>query len=537
MVLVRGHVRDGRGSTNTDNKLIPGVVVTQGSGWSTTTDGSGYFSTSANIELHEVTFDATGYQKSTITIPVFSTAYDEEGVISGSITKDSENAAVSGYIVVTDGSKVFYSGAMVGRTFCMRNGVYDGYSGEITENTMNTVTVAGYWYESGGTSELRMFGTDMDTSGTEVPTVWKSLDGGDSWTCVTSTAVWGSGVGFCHTDHTRWVPRSVTVNGDDVFLYSTSSKNHPSLDTVWHSDDKGDTWTRVGDESTFGLVREGCGIVRGQSGNTFLFGGLDHYGQVYPAGTDMNDVWRMTDPGSISSWTRVAEHADWGVRYNHMCISDGSGYAMYVMGGIRTDIGSYTDVWRSTTQGTSWVLMASGLTNILSWTFTSEYQYGKRHAFVLSGGEVIIVNVFIHEYDEDPPTTTTIWASTDNGATWGCKFSGSLCNNRFVPYVVSDDTVYLMETNYTSESTHYVYHISEDKGTTWTTVSSATSYLNCGMFPALVVFKPEVASGVIVMHPHSGDVYNIGGISGDPSQNMMVTLWKNRSYGGGSGMK
>lgn len=56
-----------------------------------------------------------------------------------------------------------------------------------------------------------------------------------------------------------------------------------------------------------------------------------------------------------------------------------------------------------------------------------------------------------------------------------------------------------------------------------------------GYYLGLNAFK-RIGTGTsafVVIAATSGDIYNIGGISGEPTTNIVFTLWENKAYGKG----
>lgn len=151
MVILKGHVRSGRMSTEDDDSMIEGAAIIQGDAIVyTSSDGSFY--TSADTTLNTLVCSADEHQTANYSIAVFATIYDPEGVISGALTRNADIVSMSGATIITDTGKLFMSGALIGRMLSMRSGVYDGFSGVIVNNTATTVQVGGEYVTSGYTS-------------------------------------------------------------------------------------------------------------------------------------------------------------------------------------------------------------------------------------------------------------------------------------------------------------------------------------------------------------------------------------------------
>ena len=149
MVRLQGIVWDGEKTTSNYPYYLSGVVLTQGSGWSATTNGSGYFSTSANTTLNSLTVNTSGYRSVTISVPIFATHYDGSFVISGSLTQDA--TVSNGYAFITDNQKTFFANSLSGRILTIHGGIDDGDTGIIVGNTPNTILVGGVSGASSGT--------------------------------------------------------------------------------------------------------------------------------------------------------------------------------------------------------------------------------------------------------------------------------------------------------------------------------------------------------------------------------------------------
>jgi hypothetical protein len=150
MVILRGYVRSGEGSTEYDEAMITSAAIIQGSAIAYTSS-NGTFYTSADVTLDYVTCESPGHKTVDYSIPAFATRYDPEGVISGSISKAIDTTTIPGHTIITDYSKTFLSGSLVNRFLEMRSGVDDGKTGVIAENTRNSIEVGGTSGGGGGT--------------------------------------------------------------------------------------------------------------------------------------------------------------------------------------------------------------------------------------------------------------------------------------------------------------------------------------------------------------------------------------------------
>jgi hypothetical protein len=139
MVILRGIVRDGEGSTETADFPITSAAIIQGSRV-TYTSSNGTFFTSADTTFSYAICQATGHKDASYSVPIFSTRYDPLGVLSGSITSIN-TTSIPGSTVITDYNKIFLSGILVNRVLEMRNGIDDGKFATIDANTNNQITL------------------------------------------------------------------------------------------------------------------------------------------------------------------------------------------------------------------------------------------------------------------------------------------------------------------------------------------------------------------------------------------------------------
>jgi len=99
---------------------------------------------------------------------------------------------------------------------------------------------------------------------------------------------------------------------------------------------------------------------------------------------------------------------------------------------------------------------------------------------------------------------------------------------------------------------------SDDGGATWVLVTNNTGWSSSIFYQASVVASgviimtggfddetsiinndvwkyefPVLSSSCIITNAVSGDIYNIGGVSGESTKNIIFTLWDNKGYGRG----
>jgi hypothetical protein len=505
MVVLRGNVRDAKKSTESQDVYISGAVLTQGSGWSVVTNESGYFYTSANVILDLLSVNADGYKNSTISIPKFATRYDGSVVISGSLT---HNVSVYGGLsYITDSVKSFTPDTLSGRILTMMNGVDDGKTGVILGNTANIVTVGG---PVGGhdTFDLvisnpdpdnprEMFATTVGYNGdiivaggatdrmsyTYSRDVWRSQTNGSSWVCMTSNAAFGDRCGgklIMIPHNEMFTPVLYWLGGDLI-----DDNGHYS--DVWTSLNLGASWSQNITSGCPAFVnnRNGYSVTNGMGSNfdgptALIIGGADF-------GGCKNDVWEFVQTHTITCKT---SNAPWSAREYHGSVTTEDG-DIFVIGGqcMYTQL---NDVWRSPDYGISWTCM------------TSNAEWIPRH-----GMGVACLSGCIYIFGGSPSTDNVdwqqdVWKSDTDGATWTCVMS---------------NTVWAGDFNNMAGAT----------------LSSTIVVVNQEMSGAVWKYSPAGGGGgdTIITASASGDVYNIGGVSSEPTDHIIVTMWDNSSYDGG----
>ena len=267
----------------------------------------------------------------------------------------------------------------------------------------SSVVLGGYIYVIGGLK----YGSSTD----RFNDVWKSTDGGATWTQVTTSASPRFPARYGH---------SSIVMGDAIYVVGGNDGTN-TLNDVWKSTD-GTTWTNVTQSTatnqkfTPRFEHSSVVIVEGPHKGMYVIGGQSVSGSA----SYLNDVWKSTD-GAI--WTQVTGTAQFSKRANHssVAISSGPHQGMYVIGGIDASTGFLDDVWKSTDGGQTWAKTTSNMKKFNQRVGHSSFVIG--NTIYIIGGRNGRKGVAATKYWDD------VCKSTDGGATWeeipasGEKFS------------------------------------------------------------------------------------------------------------------
>jgi PKD repeat protein len=236
--------------------------------------------------------------------------------------------------------------------------------------------------------------------------VWRSVDGGATWTQMTASAGWGS----------RQYPAVVALPDNSIVLMGGSS-----LNDTWRSTDAGATWTQVNASSGWS-GRWGSQSVVLPDNSIVLIGG---YGK--------NDTWRSTDAGT--TWTQINASPGWSARYasTSTALPDGS---IVLMGGT----GYLTDVWRLETAGSnaqnpSHTYTRQGTYQVsLQSQYANGYDSTRKTNYITVGTPVAPVAAFTGTPTSGtaPLTVQFTDASTNSPTSWAWDFGDSNTTNATV---------------------------------------------------------------------------------------------------------
>ncbi|MCH8486478.1 MAG: T9SS type A sorting domain-containing protein [Candidatus Cyclonatronum sp.] len=207
--------------------------------------------------------------------------------------------------------------------------------------------------------------------------VWRSEDEGRTWQRVLGNAGWDPRRDFA----------AAVSSGDVLYVFPGNNPGSTSrAQDVWKSENGGESWVKTFDFAGIPGFSTGLGQITGGQAivlpnNDILFmGGRTLYNNY------INTVWRSQNGGQSFSELSIPPDQIWPGRAGHQLVKKPDpfeGDRLFIIGGYNSDTGSeLTDVWRSTNNGTSWVLMTSNI----------NVSVGRDHsAGVLSNGNLYLV--------------------------------------------------------------------------------------------------------------------------------------------------
>lgn len=247
-------------------------------------------------------------------------------------------------------------------------------------------------------------------NGSYLNDVWKSADGGITWTQMTADAEWDP----------RYFHSSVATASGDIILAGGSNAGS-YLNDVWISDDDGATWTEQ--TASAGWVgRDVHTSVTMDDSSILIVGGFSSTGFGCP-----NDVWRSVDDGA--NWSQMTGSAEWAKTAQHCTVRTSSDDTI-LFAGVHTGGTRSNEVWTSSNYG-------------VTWTFTSYASWSARYGssgVILSDDSIMIMGGF------DGGRYNDVWISTDLGITWVVMTTNAewSARNHHTSVVRSDGAVVLM---------------------------------------------------------------------------------------------
>jgi PKD repeat protein len=263
------------------------------------------------------------------------------------------------------------------------------------------------------------------------------------------------------TSDAGWEPRhsmgyTITPNGD-LFIAGGMSTIIPlvTFNDTWKSSDNGITWTLQSTGNAWGGSvgggRFGHRLDALADGSLLITGG----GIYNPTGVCKNDTWRSTDDGI--TWTLVSNSSGYQPRSGHSStvLSDGS---ILIAGGADIYGNVFTDVWRSTNNGTSWTKMTDNIGIDIPWGTSYAPMTALNNSEVLLiggtrgvGGSPVYGNISSVRYSSNYGANWTIISDTPINQDWAYIFPAC--------YSKGFGVIYLGGYNFT--------FVSKDGGLTW----------------------------------------------------------------------
>lgn len=147
--------------------------------------------------------------------------------------------------------------------------------------------------------------------------VWKSTDG-RNWVQVASDAPWEARAGLSAWSHGGALYVAGGSKNDDAAIIGPGGPQRIYFNDVWRSRDGGRTWTEANGDAPWQARAGAATAVKG--GYAYLIGGEDGFtcasGDRCPP--YFNDVWRTKDG---SSWEQMTESAGFSARPGHQCLT------------------------------------------------------------------------------------------------------------------------------------------------------------------------------------------------------------------------
>ena len=234
--------------------------------------------------------------------------------------------------VVDPGNYIYVMGGRGGTTpFTLLNDVWWSGDGGVTWTQMIASAQWGVRFSSSCLADslgrLYLMGGHGNTNdaGPYYNDVWRSSDGGITWTCITSSAPWAG----------RSQAASVIDSQGVIYIMAGYSSGTLYSD-VWKSSDFGSTWQQVGVSGSQWGARTMINAAMDPSGAIYVVGGYNGYSVG-----NYNDVWISGNGGT--SWQVVTSSASWPPRNSFTALFDNVG-RLFVLGG-GTNSGIANDIW------------------------------------------------------------------------------------------------------------------------------------------------------------------------------------------------
>ena len=310
---------------------------------------------------------------------------------------------------------------------------------------------------------------------TGTPTGWAWWFGDENWTLDPWVSVNAS---------SGWIRRSAgaTValpDGSVLMMGGAGAGGTPAYNDTWRSTNNGTSWTRV-NQSGGWVARYGLRAVTMADGSVIITGGTNDGTTVY-----YNDTWRSTDQGS--SWVLMNASSGWVATYFHGSVATPDG-SIYKLGG---SAGGAT-VWQSTNNGATWVQRNT------SPGWASRAGFG---AVGLSDNSIVVIG------GAEATDYNDTWRSTNQGATWvrQNQSPGWQARDYLAALAMPDDSIILTGGQKAGGTMFNDAWRSIDKGVTWTLINS-TVYSSTFRYHGMAV---TTDGSVILTNIYTGSDTNV----------------------------
>lgn len=405
--------------------------------------------------------------------------------------------------------------------------------------------------------------TDANTIyvGTPAGGLWKTINGGTSWFCVTNALPTSGVISIAISNqnpNTVYIitgdgGRSASFYGEYNRIYSTG---------VWKSFDGGVNWTRTG------VLQNGSGTYNAQKivadpandqvvyaaanrnlyksingGNTWNLLSLPYTGQIndiefIPGSTSeilvsmMNLMLKSANAGM--TWSEVTNPGMSGANRMEIAVSPANPNIVYAISGPVTGTGQFKGIWKSVNRGNSFSLALS-TPNILGRRTDGADNIDQSNYDLAIAASPADANLFL-------TGGLTVWRSVNGGSSieWATTYQET-GNMAFYIHPDIQDLAYNPLNNHLFATTDGGVYRSTDNGVTWSDISSNISST---MFYSLAGFEADVnklAGGSqdngIKLKKDAGDFLHIIGGDGfdavfDPNNSSLLYATGNTNYYG-----
>ena len=298
-------------------------------------------------------------------------------------------------------------------------------------------------------SEIYVIGGNTDRGKSNE--VWKSKDGGITWTEVQATGPKFS----ARSGH------KLMVSGRDLYVVSGDATLREILYDVWRSQDGGHTWRQMtGMHRTF---RQGAGNSSGRA-FTVLNSSIYVIGGSKAFTGNLNDVWWSLDG---ETWTEIRHRAGPKFSARRLHQVETVGQDIYVMGGMSGITGA-NDVWKSQDGGNTWQDVSATADPRFFGNSDEIYRY---YSSVALGSDIYIIG---GNQGRGKGISNDVFQSTDGGVTWaevaatGPKFAKRSNHSS----VLVGSEIYVIGGTIREGTSNDVWK-SKDGGVTWVNVHAA----------------------------------------------------------------